>query len=94
MSNIALLAPTGRASKRLKEVTGHNASTIHKLLGYTGRRFTVEEVDAKLKGIMKGIHDQICGALDAYGLPYNLVAGANLAGFKKVAQAMMEQGCF
>lgn len=39
---IALVAPTGRASKRLREVTGHNAVTIHRLLGYTGgNRFTV-----------------------------------------------------
>jgi len=29
-----------------------------------------------------------------YGLGYDLVAGANIAGFKKVAEAMMEQGCF
>lgn len=54
--------------------------------------WTAEEVDAKLKSIMKGIHNQICGALDAYGLGYNLVAGANLAGFKKVADAMLAQG--
>jgi len=56
--------------------------------------WTAEEVDAKLKGIMKGIHDQICGALKAYNLPYNLVAGANLAGFKKVADAMIAQGIY
>lgn len=54
--------------------------------------WTAEEVDAKLRGIMKGIHNQICGALDTYGLDYNLVAGANLAGFKKVADAMLAQG--
>jgi len=56
--------------------------------------WTAEEVDEKLKGIMKGIHDQICGALDAYGMSYNLVAGANLAGFKKVADAMIAQGIY
>ena len=33
-------------------------------------------------------------AAEEYGLGYNLVAGANIAGFKKVATAMMEQGCF
>ena len=41
---------------------------------------------------MKGIHSQICDALDAYGMDYNLVAGANLAGFKKVAEAMIAEG--
>ena len=41
---IALVAPTGRASKRLKEVTGHDACTIHKILGYEGNDyFTVTE---------------------------------------------------
>ena len=54
--------------------------------------WTKEEVDARLKQIMKGIHTQICDALDAYGLDYNLVKGANLAGFKKVADAMIAQG--
>ncbi len=54
--------------------------------------WTKEEVDAKLKQIMKGIHTQICDALDTYGLDYNLVKGANLAGFKKVADAMIAQG--
>jgi glutamate dehydrogenase (NADP+) len=33
-------------------------------------------------------------AAEEYGLGYDLVAGANIAGFKKVATAMMEQGCF
>ncbi len=56
--------------------------------------WSAAEVDAKLKGIMAGIHSQICDALDAYGLNYNLVAGANLAGFKKVADAMLAQGMY
>lgn len=54
--------------------------------------WAAEEVDAKLKVIMKNIHTQIVNALDAYGLEYNLVAGANLAGFKKIADAMIAQG--
>ena len=41
---------------------------------------------------MKGIHSQITEALGEYGLGYDLVAGANLAGFKKVADAMVAQG--
>ena len=55
-------------------------------------RWTEKEVDEKLQHIMKGIHDQILDALNAYGMDYNLVAGANLAGFKKVADAMIAQG--
>ena len=56
--------------------------------------WSAEEVDEKLKGIMKTIHAISVEAAEEYGLGYNLVAGANIAGFKKVATAMMEQGCF
>jgi len=56
--------------------------------------WTADEVDAQLKAIMKNIHDMSVEAAAEYGLGYNLVAGANIAGFKKVATAMMEQGVF
>ena len=51
-----------------------------------------EEVDAKLVGIMKNIHAISVEAAEGAGMGYNLVAGANIAGFKKVAAAMMAQG--
>ena len=54
--------------------------------------WTAEEVDAKLKMIMKNIHDASAKAAEENGLGYNLVAGANIAGFLKVAEAMMAQG--
>ncbi len=54
--------------------------------------WTAEEVDAKLHQIMKNIHDNSAAAAKEYGLGYNLVAGANIAGFKKVAEAMLAQG--
>lgn len=53
-----------------------------------------EEVDEKLKVIMSGIHTKITEALNEYGMSYNLVAGANIAGFKKVAEAMIAQGVY
>lgn len=56
--------------------------------------WTAEEVDEKLKRIMKDIHDNSAKAAEQYGLGYNLVAGANIAGFIKVADAMMQQGIF
>ncbi len=56
--------------------------------------WTREEVDAKLKGIMKSIHDNSAKAAEEYGLGYDLVKGANIAGFLKVAEAMMAQGLF
>ena len=51
-----------------------------------------EEVDAKLKNIMVNIHKMSADAAEEYGLGYNLVAGVNIAGFKKVADAMIAQG--
>ncbi len=54
--------------------------------------WSAEEVDEKLKGIMKNIHDNSAKAAEANGLGYDLVAGANIAGFQKVADAMMAQG--
>ena len=53
-----------------------------------------EEVDEKLYQIMKSIHDNSAKAAEDYGLGYNLVAGANIAGFLKVAEAMLAQGLF
>ena len=46
----------------------------------------------KLKGIMKNIHDNSAKAAEEAGFGYDLVAGANIAGFKKVAEAMMAEG--
>lgn len=54
--------------------------------------WTTEEVDEKLHNIMINIHNNAMHAAEEYGFGYNLVAGANIAGFLKVAQAMHEQG--
>jgi glutamate dehydrogenase (NADP+) len=54
--------------------------------------WTAAEVDAKLSGIMQNIYASSVRAAEEYGLGYNLIAGANIAGFEKVATAMIEQG--
>ncbi|MCM1227341.1 MAG: NADP-specific glutamate dehydrogenase [Clostridium sp.] len=54
--------------------------------------WTFEEVDAKLKNIMINIFHNSYDAAEKYGMKDNLVAGANIAGFDKVADAMMWQG--
>ena len=54
--------------------------------------WTAEEVDEKLMGIMANIHKVSMEAAEEYGLGYDLVAGANIAGFKKVAEAMLAYG--
>ncbi len=55
--------------------------------------WTFEEVDSKLKGIMKSIFAACDSAAKEYGLEGNYMAGANIAGFLKVAEAMKAQGC-
>jgi len=54
--------------------------------------WTAEEVDAKLQQIMKGIYEESYKAAKEYGMEGDLIAGANIAGFLKVADAMMAQG--
>ena len=54
--------------------------------------WTSEEVDQKLHGIMKSIHKAAMEAAEEYGTPGNYMNGANIAGFKKVADSMIDQG--
>ncbi len=56
--------------------------------------WTAEEVDAQLHRMMENIHSASAKAAEEYGFGYDLVAGANIAGFLKVATAMLEQGIF
>lgn len=55
-------------------------------------KWTREEVDEKLNGIMAAIHTQCVEAAEEYGQPGNYVIGANIAGFVKVADSMLDQG--
>lgn len=55
-------------------------------------RWTREEVDARLFNIMKKIHEVCYRTAEKYGTPGNYVNGANIAGFTKVADAMLDQG--
>ncbi|RKD23146.1 glutamate dehydrogenase [Ammoniphilus oxalaticus] len=54
--------------------------------------WSAEEVDEKLQGIMADIYRSAMAASQEYGVPGNLVAGSNIAGFQKVAEAMLAQG--
>ena len=55
-------------------------------------RWSREEVDARLKAIKAAIHRQCRETAEDYGTPGNYVDGANIAGFVKVADAMLDQG--
>lgn len=56
--------------------------------------WTAEEVDSRLHQAMIDIHRNSMEAAERYGLGYDLVAGANIAGFEKVAEAMLQQGIY
>ena len=54
--------------------------------------WTFDEVDSKLHDIMVNIYKSASDAAKEYGMEGNLVAGANIAGFKKVADSMLAYG--
>ena len=56
--------------------------------------WTAEKVDEMLKNSMKNIYDISVSAAERYGMGYDLIAGANIAGFEKVAEAMVAQGVY
>ncbi|GKT37587.1 glutamate dehydrogenase, partial [Aduncisulcus paluster] len=55
--------------------------------------WTREEVDAKLLGIMQNIFKNCAETAEEFGAKGNFQLGANIAGFKKVADSMLDQGC-
>lgn len=71
---------------------GVATSGMEMMQNYMGQNWTSEEVDSKLQGIMKNIHDTCLAAANEYGKPGNYMVGANIAGFLKVANAMKAQG--
>lgn len=91
---LAFLKANCRAVAPSKAVNAGGVSVSALEMSQNSMRYswTAEEVDAKLHQIMKDIHDNSAAAAEKYGLGYDLVAGANIAGFIKVADAMMAQG--
>jgi glutamate dehydrogenase (NADP+) len=87
IDNGVMYAP-GKASN----AGGVATSGLEMTQNYMGQNWSREEVDNKLLGIMKNIHSTCLAAADEYGKPGNYMAGANIAGFLKVAKAMQAQG--
>ncbi|MFZ6010502.1 MAG: NADP-specific glutamate dehydrogenase [Bacteroidota bacterium] len=71
---------------------GVATSGLEMTQNFMGSNWTREEVDMKLKDIMKNIHDTCLNTAKEYGKPGNYMVGANIAGFLKVARAMQAQG--
>jgi glutamate dehydrogenase (NADP+) len=86
--NNGVMYSPGKASN----AGGVATSGLEMTQNYMGQNWSREEVDNKLVGIMKNIHDTCLTAAKEYGRPGNYMDGANIAGFLKVAKAMVAQG--
>ncbi|MBQ3057343.1 MAG: NADP-specific glutamate dehydrogenase [Clostridia bacterium] len=91
---VALLKANGVTVAPSKAVNAGGVAVSGLEMSQNSMRYswTAEEVDAKLKQIMKNIFSASLNAAEKYGMPGDLVAGANIAGFEKVANAMLAQG--
>ena len=94
MDAIAALQSAGVLFGPAKAANAGGVATSALEMSQNSMRYswTFEEVDAKLQGIMKGIYHNVADAAKTYGCAGNLEAGANIAGFLKVADAMLSQG--
>jgi len=83
----AVIIPAKAANAGGVAVSGLEMSQNSMRIGWTR-----DEVDARLQGIMQEIFRTITAAAERYGSPNDFIAGANIAGFLKVANAMIDQG--
>jgi glutamate dehydrogenase (NADP+) len=88
LSDNGVMYSPGKASN----AGGVATSGLEMTQNYMGANWTREEVDNKLRSIMKNIHDVSLAAAKEYGKPGNYMIGANIAGFIQVANAMKAQG--
>ncbi|ACT00371.1 NADP-specific glutamate dehydrogenase [Paenibacillus sp. JDR-2] len=87
LDNKVLFAPAKAAN-----AGGVSVSALEMAQNSARLSWTLEEVDTKLQQIMHNIYSASMKASETYGVPGNLVIGANIAGFVKVADAMIAQG--
>jgi glutamate dehydrogenase (NADP+) len=83
-----ILYSPGKASN----AGGVACSGLEMVQNSTKLRWTRDEVDKRLRQVMADIHEGCIGAAEQYGTPGNYVNGANIAGFRRVANAMLDQG--
>lgn len=89
LENGVIVAPSKAVNAGGVCVSGLEMSQNSQRLAWTS-----EKVDEMLKNAMKNIYDISVDAAERYGMGYDLIAGANIAGFEKVADAMLSQGVY
>jgi glutamate dehydrogenase (NADP+) len=87
MDKKILFAPAKAANAGGVAVSGLEMAQNRMLLNWSA-----EEVDRRLKTIMKNIHVNCLDVAERYGVPGNYLVGANIAGFVRVANATLDQG--
>ncbi|MFH0816021.1 MAG: NADP-specific glutamate dehydrogenase [Methanobacteriota archaeon] len=90
--DIFLKAGTLFGPAKAANAGGVATSGLEMCQNHIGLSWTFEEVDQKLHQIMVNIHKNSAAAAEKYGMKGNYVAGANIAGFIKVADSMLDQG--
>ncbi len=93
---LAFIVESGAIVAPSKAVNAGGVATSGLEMSQNSERlsWSAEEVDSKLHTIMKNIYSASVAASEKYGLGYDLIAGANIAGFEKVAEAMLAQGIY
>ena len=94
MEGISVLVDNGvmYSPGKASNAGGVATSGLEMTQNFMGSHWSVKEVDDRLHSIMKNIHDTCLAAAEEYGKPGNYLAGANIAGFLKVARSMQAQG--
>lgn len=90
--NVFLAAKIAYGPGKAANAGGVATSQLEMAQNASMQTWTFEEVDAKLQQIMKNIFDTASSTASEFGEPGNLVLGANIAAFRRVADAMIEQG--
>lgn len=90
--NLILEAKLSYGPGKAANAGGVATSQLEMAQNASMQRWTFETVDEKLKEIMANIYTQSRTTAEEFGEPHNLVLGANIAGFRRVADAMLEQG--
>jgi glutamate dehydrogenase (NADP+) len=87
-----LAAKIGYGPGKAANAGGVATSQLEMAQNASMQQWRFEEVDLKLQGIMRGIYKTAEETAREFGQPHNLVLGANIAGFRKVADSMIDQG--
>ena len=92
--DVFLAAKTAFGPAKAANAGGVATSQLEMAQNASMQQWSFEKVDRKLHGIMKHIFDISSDAAKEFGDPHNLVMGANIAGFRKVADAMLQLGAY